>query len=59
MDSNKVLMMYQSMQEKLTNYILHQNMVMKLDHPPAYGMNFKKICVFFPPIAIADNHKNL
>ena len=34
-------------------------MVMKFDHPPAYGMSFKKICVSFPPIAIADNHEDL
>ena len=34
-------------------------MVMKLNHPPAYGINFKKTCVFFPPIGIADNHENL
>ena len=28
---------------------------MKLDSPPAYSMNFKKICVFLP--SIADKHE--
>ena len=56
MYNDEVLMMYQS---KLTIFFTIIIMVMKLDCPPAYGMNFKKTCVFFSPIAIADNHENL